>query len=232
MGQFVDLEKLIPQDKFKRPSHLDESTRLGWWQKGGDTFLAPVEKHRKITNVNKWDQAFRVYTTIYCQANPQRAGEILQYVDDIHTAAGCYIWDNVAYYDYTFRHLLEYNPQRSWALTYNQMWNLTMVEPLVKKGNYVGNGGFSNKSTEQGNRPKYDHCWSFNRGYCKYGSNCRYDDCCSYCDSLKHGRNTCPKYNGRKSSGGNSNANDSGNSNGRSNTNNNNHHTKSKKSDK
>ena len=57
-GEFVDLEKLLPHDKLKRPQ-AEGSTRLGWWQKGADTYLAPVEKDRKITNVKKMGPGFQ-----------------------------------------------------------------------------------------------------------------------------------------------------------------------------
>ena len=203
-GEYIDLEKLLPQDKMKRQP--ENATRLGWWQKGNDTFLAPVDKDRKINNVRKWDQAFRIYSTIYCRANPERTGEIWQYIDIIHTAAGAFVWDNVANYDYIFRQLMEFNPKRSWGLTYNQMWNLSMVEPLSRFNNKsiggsnpgrdrdASNNQSGNKRNfETGARPDYDHCWAFQRGNCRFGANCRYDNRCSYCDSTRHGRNKCPK---------------------------------------
>ena len=129
-GQFIELERLLPSDKFKR-----DSTRFEWCVKDGSTFLTPAEKEKKITNVRKWDQAFRMYASIYCRANPDRAGEVWQYIEVIHKAAAAYIWDNVAKYDYIFRHLMEYNPGRSWAITYSHMWNITLVEPLNKNNN-------------------------------------------------------------------------------------------------
>ena len=51
--------------------------------------------------------------------------EIWQYITVINTAASSYIWDNVYNYDITFQHLWLFNPSRSWAVTYNQMWNLS-----------------------------------------------------------------------------------------------------------
>ena len=189
---------MLPNDKLRRQP--DNGTRLGWWQKGADTFLAPVDKDRKISNVKRWDQAFRIYSTIYCKANPGRSGEIWQYMDVIHTAASAYVWDNVANYDYTFRQLMEFNPKQSWALTYNQMWNLSMVEPIQKFPIKTGSkDGFQQdrKRNFDLERPEYDHCWSFQRGYCKYGNKCKYDNRCSYCDSPKHGKNRCPKMDKR-----------------------------------
>ena len=71
-----------------------------------------------------------MYTTIYCGANPSRAKEIWQYISVINTVASSYVWDNVYNYDVVFRHLMAFNPQRSWSITYNQMWNLSMCDPL------------------------------------------------------------------------------------------------------
>ena len=207
-GHYVDLEKLLPGDKLKKS---DQGTRLGWWHKEGDTFLAPINKDKRIYNVKRWDSAFRVYATIYCRANPSRTGEIWQYIDIIHTAAGAYVWENVAKYDQIFRQLMEFNPKRSWSLTYNLMWNLSMVEPLSKLPNFKsGEKGFQqgqsfgNSGTDSDGRPKYNHCWSFQRGECKYGAACRYDDRCKYCDSPKHGKNKCPKFQ-KRNQGGNEN---------------------------
>ena len=115
-GEYVDLEKLLPHDKTRK---LSDEARLEWVHKDGSTFLVPAtDKESKISSIRRWDQAFRVYATIYCGINPHTAKEIWQYVSVINTAAATYIWDNVANYDYTFRHLMEFNPNRSWAKTY------------------------------------------------------------------------------------------------------------------
>ena len=122
----MDLERLQPKDKGANFGVPGEN-RLEWVHKNGHTYLAPAaDLSTKITGVRKWEQAFQVYTTIYCGANPGRSKEIWQYVSVINTAAAAYAWENVANYDFTFRHLMVFNPQRSWALTYNQMWNLSV----------------------------------------------------------------------------------------------------------
>ena len=203
-GQYVDLEKLLPGDKFRK-----DNTRLEWCLKDGATFLAPAEKDKKITNVCKWDQAFRTYATIYCREKPDWASEIWQYIDVIHMAAAAYVWDNVARYNYVFRQLMESNPNRSWAITYTQMWNLTLVEPLTKnnfasgsgslgQGFKKGGGEFKNKNgNNNGNHHKKssDYCWGLNgkSNFCRYGERCKFVNKCSYCDSPQHGITKCPK---------------------------------------
>ena len=87
----------------------------------GMAYFAPAQdKGSRINGLHRWEQAFRVYAAIYSQANPSRATEIWQYVHVINIAAGSYTWENVSFYDYTFRQLMSQKPKRSWAKTYTQ----------------------------------------------------------------------------------------------------------------
>ena len=199
-GEFVDLDKLLPKDKRKK--FIDDN-RMEWVHSDGGTFLAPVsDRTSKITNFRRWEQAFRVYATIYCGANPRRSKEIWQYITVISTAASSYMWDNVSEYDVTFRHLMAFNPNRSWAVTYNQCWNLCMREPMTPRfntfqkpaNNFAGGNSGGKFNTGHKKRGKPDYCWNFNRGIpCKYGKKCRFIERCSYCDNGSHGINQCPK---------------------------------------
>ena len=119
---------------------------MEWIQCDGGTFLVPARKESRITNFRRWEQAFRMYATIYCGANPYRAKEIWQYISVISTATSSYIWDNVYSYDVTFRQLMAFNPSRSWAVTYNQMWNLSMREP-IQRNKYANNFGYGGGSS-------------------------------------------------------------------------------------
>ena len=162
-GLYVDLERLLPQDKGGPfdPMSSPEEDRLEWVRHEGGTFLEPARKVSRITSFRRWEQAFRSYATIFCGKNPSRSREIWQYISIINTAANSYTWDNVYSYDVVFRQLMEFNPARSWAVTYNQMWNLSMKDPLQKFTPKYGSGG--NKvatSPPPGKKPGY--CWSFN----------------------------------------------------------------------
>ena len=230
-GEFGELERLLPKDRL---SGNGDTNRLEWIQQDGATFLAPATKQSKIGSIRRWEQAFRAYATIYCAANPRRSKEIWQYISVINTAAASYVWDNVYNYDITFRHLMAFNPNRSWAVTYNQMWNLSMKEPLPRNvapgRNYssFGNGFGNNQRANQDNRNynnnvghggarKPQYCWGFNRGIkCKFGKNCKYIERCKYCDSPSHGINVCPKVNDKTKSPNNGNAGNNGsNANGK-----------------
>ena len=108
-GEFVDLDKLLPSDKGVGTS-MTQDNRLGLVYEDGEAFLAPAKKVNKINSIRKWDTAFRVYSTIFSEANPLRASELLQYVQVIHLAAANNPWENVAFYDYTFRQLMATKP--------------------------------------------------------------------------------------------------------------------------
>ena len=142
-GEFVDLEKLLPKT---RGTKSVNDNKLDLVYRDGQSFFVPSQVGEgQITGIRKWEQAFRIYAAVYSQANPMRSAEIWQYVHIINTAASSYVWDNVANYDFTFRHLMSGNPQRSWAKIYNRMWSISMKEPLLR-GQNQGNSYNSMKN--------------------------------------------------------------------------------------
>ena len=193
-GEFVELEKLLPADKRK----CTDENLVELVNKSGNTFFRPASNNQKITNVRRWEQAFRVYAAIYSSANPSRSAEIWQYVYVINSAANTYVWDNVYYYDYTFRQLMHSKPKRSWAKIYNQLWNLAMKDPIPRShaqhttNNNSNSGDWKDKC-----------CWRFNKGV-KYKTwMCKFEHRCKYYGSYAHPLHNCPK---RKNNGGNQNS--------------------------
>ena len=132
-GEFIDLERLLLK---QRPHRLDRD-QLEWVSKDGLPYLAPVQDwESKITNVYKWEQALRVYATIFSETNTGRAGEIWKSFHIINSVTSTFQWDNVAYYDYTFRQMIHDRPNRKWSKTYLQLWQLAMHDPINK--NFTG----------------------------------------------------------------------------------------------
>ena len=188
-GEFIDLEKLLQKKTLLEPNN---DKRLQLVNRDGESYFVPsVDKETKINNVKKWEQAFRVYTTVYCKANPERSAEILQYADVINRAAQIFSWDNVAKYDYVFRQLMAAKPYRSWAKTYTQMWNMTLNEP-IKKFQENNSSNVSNNRNHNNNK-KDNTCWRFNKNTCKFGSKCRFEHRCSYCGTMNHSALNCHK---------------------------------------
>ena len=135
-GEFVKLERLLP----KQRSGFRQEESLEWISKDGMTYLAPIQDKEKIMGIRRWDQAFRMYASIFCAANPDRSGEIWQYIHVINSAVASFQWDNVAYYDFVFRKMMNDRPNRSWVKAYVQLWQLSMRDPINKN---QGSGGVS-----------------------------------------------------------------------------------------
>ena len=76
-------------------------------KENGQTFIMPVsdkDSGKVSTNsFRKWEKAFRIYSGIYTRTHPERANELLQYVNTIETAAETFAWDNVYAYGEVFR---------------------------------------------------------------------------------------------------------------------------------
>ena len=201
-GDFVELDRLLPKEKSVQGYAMDDIQRLELMVRDGHPYFSTRHgESGKVSNIRKWDHAFRVYTTIYVQSNPHRAGEIMQYMHVIHTAAANYSWESVSYYDFMFRHLMAAKPWRSWAKKYNQGWNLAL------RRDHGGN--LSHSSYSQGaNQPaakrrdwKEDCCWKYNNNKCNKGNDCKYDHRRTYCGAWNHSFYNCRKRKPRGAAG-------------------------------
>ena len=56
----------------------------------------------QLTHCEKWHEAFRIYAGIFSKANPKRAIEIWQHVENIKAAADSFSWESVHEYDQMF----------------------------------------------------------------------------------------------------------------------------------
>ena len=223
-GDYIELDRLLPKDKFSMQPGDDLDRKLVQLiTKDGHTYLSPAQDSRGggggITSIRKWEHAFRTYAAIYTEANPDRSSEIWQYIYTINVMALSYQWDNVAFYDTTFRQLMATKPWRNWAKTYTQGWNIAFRNPISNSKNshinYAGVVGTSSQ-VSSGNKPgvsgsgnasgrdwRDDCCWRFNKTRCeKTNSECRYDHRCTFCAGWNHGRSVCRKRNKNVRHGG------------------------------
>ena len=192
-GKYVDLETLIPKNIWHKDQDEPRMDLVSHESGVRASFWIPQthEKDKKITNVRKWDQAFRVYAAIYCKSNPHRASEIWQYVNLINSAAASFVWDNVAHYDYKFRKLMSSKPARSWARTHTQLYTTIMHE-------HLGKGGVSQSQGSSKKDWRELCCWRFNRGKCnKSASACKFEHRCTGCGMYNHGYHNCNKRRNR-----------------------------------
>ena len=85
--------------------------------KDGSSFFVPVTEKATptINSFRKWEQAFEVYTTIYSDEHPGRAGELFRHIFNIRSVSETFIWDHVYNYDIMFRELMSHYPQCDWG---------------------------------------------------------------------------------------------------------------------
>ena len=183
-GEYIDFAKLIQRgNKIQQ----EENNRYQMVFKGGQQYYVPVANNSGITSYLKWEQAFRVFTSIYIKAFPQRAGELVQYNHLIHTAAQTYSWENVYNYDKDFRLHLSIFPNRSWSITLQHTWNVHMKDKIKSEL------GHNDNKYDPGSGNKDGCCRRFHKGKCTFGLSCKYDHRCKYCGKWGHGTINCRK---------------------------------------
>ena len=211
-GEFVELEKLLPKDKYSMHNVSANEPLFQLIRRDGQTYLGnpSMSGEGRINSIRRWEQAFRTYAAVYTTVHPERSGEIWQYVHTINTAAQSYNWDNIYYYNITFRELMACKPWRSWSKVYAQGWNLALRDNNVRSNNYsAGNSGnFASGSSGSGDTGggsgsgsgsktrswKDDCCWCYNKGSCKRtGSECKYNHRCTHCSGWGHPHHACRK---------------------------------------
>ena len=158
-----------------------------------------------INSFFKWEQAFRVYSTIYVDAFPHRAKEIMQYIHTIFSASLTYAWDNVYAYDVDFRLFMSKNPSRNWGIILTKAWNVRLQDKLrVPQHQYTQQFQSKNGVSPSGNsRKEKKICWKYNSGKCTYGFKCKFDHRCGVCNKFGHGAHICHKTKPRSNSNGN-----------------------------
>ena len=202
-GDFVDLARLIPKDRVL----IQQDNRMIQVNKDGMSYYQPAYESEltTISNYNKWEQAFRVFSTIFVQAHPHKAKELMQYSHIIYTASLTYVWDNVYAYDIDFRLHVSKNPERSWGVILNKAWNMRLSRKLKdfaagSSGSSGASNHHANSNSANGNVPGKKKCWMYNSGQCTYGFGCKYDHKCGVCNKYGHGAHICRKV--VKSKGG------------------------------
>ena len=89
-----------------------------------------VSESSSISSFQKWEQAFRIYSNVYSQFNPNRSAELIEYNHIIHTISQNYTWENVYMYDKDFRLHMSHRPQRNWNIILQQAWSLRLKDKI------------------------------------------------------------------------------------------------------
>ena len=120
----------MPKDKIGQ----EEDHHMEIINRGGLTYWVPASD-REITSISsygKWKQAFRVFSNIFTQHFPDKAGELIQYNHIIHTASQSFSWENVYRNDLEFRlHISKHHPNRSWSVILQQAWSMFLKDKIT-----------------------------------------------------------------------------------------------------
>ena len=186
--EFVEFAKLLPA---KRGSETEQLMRLV--NKGGQAFYSPiVDRSAQINCYAKWEQAFRIFSDVYTSVYPQRGPELIQYNHIIHSAAQSFLWDNVSAYDIEFRQHMSRNPFRNWGVILQQAYTMCIKDRHRSEGS-SSNSGWRGGESPAAMMKKRKPCIAFQRGTCKFGSKCKWDHRCNFCNKFGHGTSVCRK---------------------------------------
>ena len=86
-GEYVDFSKLVPKDRVMTA----DNSRLKMIVREGKTYWVPAcsNEGMEISNFNRWEQAFRVFTDVYVRTFPYRALEFNTYCISILNLGKC-----------------------------------------------------------------------------------------------------------------------------------------------
>ena len=160
-GEYINFSKLIAKDRI----FSEEDNRLEMIQRGGCTYWIPASDREQtsINSIEKWDQAFRVYSKIYVKFNPSRSEELVEYSFIFHSAAGTFSWNNVYTYDKLFRMHITKHPEKNWGIILHQAWSFCLTEKIQQaNGGLWGSSGKNNDNVKKSGKI----CYKYNRGKC------------------------------------------------------------------
>ncbi|CAG2245488.1 unnamed protein product [Mytilus edulis] len=171
-GEFIDLACLLNNSV----NTGSDKQKLTWAQ--GEFILQPISQQSKITNIEKWTDAFIIFIYIYCAVHVNRFKELLKYMHTIRLGAqrnqgmG---WKN---YDEQYRLRKAHEPSSLWSNIDNELWLLYM-QPVNTISNVSLNVSNSNIQDSSGHGNK---CYSYNyEGSC-WKTPCFYSHLCLRCN--------------------------------------------------
>ena len=175
-GKFIDLSLLI-----KTTNQLQDFDSQGELQiKEGRLCLVKPRNNSYLT-IEKWTNAFMIFTSIMLEKFPTRAQELLKYMRDIRLAATrSNYWFS---YDEQFRLRIASQPHLSWGIINQELWllyisNSSRPESRTRTNSQQTQGSQSDRV----NRTAVLYCNHYNKGTsCPFFPRCRYQHGCSKC---------------------------------------------------
>ena len=129
-GEFFELAKLLPKNLNKLSVGSHSSDNVGFTISSAGISLTP-RKPQVLTSIEEWTTAFNTYMIIIVQKFPNRASELLQYMEIIRHAAKAHGGLGWCIYDHKFRHKAAASRTLSWANIDMQLWLQCVYLPQV-----------------------------------------------------------------------------------------------------
>ena len=171
-GQYIELAQLLEVQPGEPVDRRLEVTAEG------ELVVRSPRAGTTITTIESWTSAFLVFTSIFLRGHPDRAQELLQYLNVIRTAASRHPGQGWKLYDQQFRLRFAADPAgSSFSKIDYELWLL-----------YVG------VSTGQSMAYGQKKCFDFNYRSC-YKGHCAFRHACLACNGL-HPCRSCPSSRG------------------------------------
>lgn len=211
-GEFISLSILL---KSARDLANDSSMDGEFVMRGGVLTLVN-KKPEQIYNINTWTSAFIIFMSIVLEKRPNKAQELLKYMQSVRFAASRCGNNNWVQYDEQYRLKKGNYPDSSWGIIDQELWVLFVatdrsnpdvaasvsrqVDQPTSTYNANHQSQQSNFRPPQGNTfrtteaSRQDNkCFKFNSGnYCRFGRSCRFEHKCSKCNG-GHPATKCKK---------------------------------------
>ena len=188
-GEFVPLTSMLVD---KQTTHTIPP--WSFQQLGSNLVVQQAQPPKKlIKDINSWTNAFIIYMGIYIQKHPQRAQELLKYMQTVRTYANGFSYTTWVEYDREFRARQERNPTRSWAAI-----DMEAYARMMMHSNPMNQTTWAYRPAQQqfGGRQTFlqrrsSPCFAFNRGECTKGTTCQFNHVCQSCGKAGHTARSC-----------------------------------------
>ncbi|KAK3104774.1 hypothetical protein FSP39_009871 [Pinctada imbricata] len=120
--EYVDLASLLI-----KTANTDNSEKI-LQVKNGQILLQTKKSSDKIDSIDKWTDAFLVFMSIYVQAHPSSATNLIKYMSNVRLGANRTKDLGFKSYDEQFRIKKAKNPSMDWGTVDNELWLLYMYQ--------------------------------------------------------------------------------------------------------
>lgn len=163
VGNYIDLAMLLDV-----PLTASSDKKIFTLNESGELTLQTNQK-QKIDTISKWTDAFIIYMSIYLESHPEKAQDLLKYMQSVRLGASRHSTGWLQY-DQQFRLRMMAEPSKSWAAVDFELWLLYMG-PLHQPAPFA----------PVYNKASLKKCYDFNYTKCLRPA-CQYKHSCIYCN--------------------------------------------------